>query len=57
MGRHHLTAGDLQHELELAVRLARQAGEAILGYYQTGLDVEEKDGASLSPLPTVPPTT
>lgn len=39
-----MTAGDLQHELEVAVRLARQAGEAILDYYQTGLDVEEKDG-------------
>ena len=39
-----MTAGDLQHELEMAIRLARQAGETIMGYYQTGLDVDEKDG-------------
>jgi 3'(2'), 5'-bisphosphate nucleotidase len=44
MGRHQLTAGDLQHELEVAIRLARQAGETIMGYYQTGLRVDEKDG-------------
>ena len=39
-----MTAGDLQHELEVAMRLARQAGETIMGYYQTGLRVDEKDG-------------
>ena len=39
-----MTAANLQHELEVAQRLARQAGEAILTYYQTGLDVEEKTG-------------
>jgi 3'(2'), 5'-bisphosphate nucleotidase len=39
-----LTAGKLQHELDVAIRLARQAGEAIMGYYQTGLDVLEKAG-------------
>ena len=39
-----MTAGDLQHELDVAIRLARQAGDTILGYYQTGLDVDEKDG-------------
>jgi 3'(2'), 5'-bisphosphate nucleotidase len=44
MGRHQLTAGDLQHELEVAIGLAHQAGEVIMSYYQTGLDVDEKDG-------------
>lgn len=39
-----MTAGDLQHELEVAIRLARQAGEAIMSYYQTGLDVAWKKG-------------
>jgi 3'(2'), 5'-bisphosphate nucleotidase len=39
-----LTAGKLQHELEVAIRLAHQAGEAIMGYYQTGVDVLEKAG-------------
>jgi 3'(2'), 5'-bisphosphate nucleotidase len=39
-----LTAGKLQQELDVAIRLARQAGEAIMGYYQTGLDVLEKAG-------------
>lgn len=35
---------ELRRELNVAVRLARQAGEAILGYYKTGLDVEHKAG-------------
>jgi 3'(2'),5'-bisphosphate nucleotidase len=39
-----LTAADLQHELDVAVRLARHAGETIMGYYQTGLRVDEKPG-------------
>jgi 3'(2'),5'-bisphosphate nucleotidase len=39
-----LTAGTLQQELDVAIRLARQAGEAILGYYHTALDVFEKAG-------------
>jgi 3'(2'),5'-bisphosphate nucleotidase len=39
-----LTAGDLQHELEVALHLARQAGSLIMDYYQTGLTVEHKDG-------------
>ncbi len=39
-----MTDGKLQHELEVAIRLARQAGEAIMGYYQTGLEVLEKAG-------------
>ncbi len=39
-----MTSGKLQHELEVAIRLARQAGEAIMGYYQTGLDLLEKAG-------------
>ncbi len=39
-----MTAGKLQHELEVAIGLARQAGEAIMGYYRTELDVLEKAG-------------
>jgi 3'(2'), 5'-bisphosphate nucleotidase len=39
-----LTAGDLQQELDVAILLARQAGEAIMGYYHTGLDVFQKSG-------------
>lgn len=39
-----MTAGDLQHELDIAINLARQAGEAIMGYYQTGLKVLRKAG-------------
>ena len=34
----------LQRELDTAIRLARQAGETILGYYQTGVAVEHKPG-------------
>ena len=33
-----------QRELETSIRLARRAGEAILGYYRTGLPVEHKAG-------------
>jgi len=44
MGRWGLTATKLEYELEVAIRLARQAGEAIMSYYQTGLDVLEKAG-------------
>jgi 3'(2'),5'-bisphosphate nucleotidase len=32
----------LQSELDVALRLARQAGEAIMEHYQTGLNVERK---------------
>lgn len=39
-----MTAGKLQQELDVAIRLARQAGEAIMGYYGAGLDVLEKAG-------------
>ena len=39
-----MNAGDLQHEFDLAVRLARQAGDLIMQYYQTGLDVDHKTG-------------
>jgi 3'(2'),5'-bisphosphate nucleotidase len=39
-----LTAGDLHHELDVAIRLARQAGEAIIAHYQTGLKVHKKAG-------------
>jgi 3'(2'), 5'-bisphosphate nucleotidase len=42
--RDELNAGDLQHELEVAVRLARQAGDLIMQYYQTSLDVDRKAG-------------
>jgi len=39
-----LAIDNLQHELHIAIRLARQAGEVIMGYYQTGLAVERKPG-------------
>lgn len=39
-----MKAGHLQRELDVAIRLARQAGEAIMGYYQTGLCVLRKAG-------------
>lgn len=39
-----MNAGDLQHEFDVAVRLARQAGDLIMQYYQTGLDVDHKTG-------------
>jgi 3'(2'),5'-bisphosphate nucleotidase len=39
-----LKAGHLQRELEVSMRLARLAGEAIMGYYQTGLPVLHKAG-------------
>jgi len=44
MGGDQLAVGNLRYELELAMRLARGAGEVIMGYYQTGLDVDEKIG-------------
>jgi 3'(2'), 5'-bisphosphate nucleotidase len=34
---------NLQDELDVAVRLAREAGRVILSFYQTGLPVDEKD--------------
>jgi 3'-phosphoadenosine 5'-phosphosulfate (PAPS) 3'-phosphatase len=37
-----LTNHDLQHELAVAIRLARQAGDVIMGYYQTGLAIDHK---------------
>lgn len=43
-GRDKLAVQRLRHELDVAVRLARQAGEAIMSYYQTGLPVEHKAG-------------
>ncbi|MGD9315342.1 MAG: 3'(2'),5'-bisphosphate nucleotidase CysQ [Anaerolineae bacterium] len=39
-----MNAGDLQHEFDVAVRLARQAGNLIMQYYQSGLDVDHKTG-------------
>jgi 3'(2'), 5'-bisphosphate nucleotidase len=39
-----LSTSDLQHELDVAVRLSQQAGDAIMGYYQTGLAVDYKEG-------------
>ncbi len=35
---------DLQRELDVAIRLARQAGDLIMGFYQTGLAVDHKEG-------------
>jgi len=43
-GRNQLSADDLGRELETAIRLARQAGRTIMGYYRTGLAVEHKAG-------------
>lgn len=43
-GRAALKADHLQRELDVAIRLARQAGEAIMGYYQIGLPVLRKAG-------------
>jgi 3'(2'),5'-bisphosphate nucleotidase len=37
-----LTNRDLQRELDVAMSLARAAGDVIMGYYQTGLAVELK---------------
>jgi 3'(2'),5'-bisphosphate nucleotidase len=39
-----LTKDDLQHELDVAIGLAKQAGAAIMDYYRTGLAVEHKAG-------------
>ena len=39
-----MTAGELHHELGVAIRLARQAGKAIMEHYQTGLAVQKKAG-------------
>jgi 3'(2'), 5'-bisphosphate nucleotidase len=39
-----LVVKDLQHELDVAVRLAHQAGEAILSAYRTGVAVYYKAG-------------
>jgi len=39
-----LNDGDLQHELDVAVRLARQAGNLIMCHYRTGLAVDHKAG-------------
>ena len=44
-GRNRLSADDLGRELEVAIRLARRAGEAILGYYRQGLPVRYKAAA------------
>lgn len=37
-----MTACNLRRELDVAVRLARQAGDLIMGYYRTGLAVDHK---------------
>ena len=39
-----MTLVTLQRELDVALRLAHEAGVAIMGYYQTGLDVDRKAG-------------
>jgi 3'(2'), 5'-bisphosphate nucleotidase len=37
-----LTNQDLQRELDVAIHLARAAGDTIMGYYQTGVAVDHK---------------
>ena len=39
-----MSTSDLQHELDIALRLARQAGDVIMGFYQTGVAVGYKEG-------------
>lgn len=39
-----MSTSDLQHELDVALRLAWQAGDLIMGFYQTGLSVDHKEG-------------
>jgi len=39
-----LTHAELSHELEVALRLAHRAGEAIMGFYPAGLSVQRKAG-------------
>lgn len=39
-----MTVYDLHRELDVALRLAYQAGDTIMGYYQTGLPVDHKAG-------------
>lgn len=39
-----MTTEAYHHELEVALRLAHEAGRAIMGYYQTGLPVDLKAG-------------
>ena len=39
-----MSISDLQHELDVALRLARQAGAVIMDFYQTGLAVDHKEG-------------
>lgn len=39
-----MSASDLQHELDVAFRLARQAGDVIMGFYQMHLPVDYKEG-------------
>ncbi len=43
-GGSRLSEGRLQKELDVAVRLARQAGEVIMDRYQTGFSVDHKVG-------------
>ena len=40
-----MSTNDLQHELGVALRLARQAGDVIMDFYQRDLAVDYKDGA------------
>ena len=39
-----MSISDLHHELNVASRLAREAGDVIMGFYQTGLAVDHKEG-------------
>lgn len=43
-GEASLSTPDLKPELDLAMRLAHQAGEMIMGYYQAGLVADRKAG-------------
>lgn len=39
-----MSTDHLQHELDVALRLAHEAGDAIMSCYQTGLAVDQKEG-------------
>jgi 3'(2'),5'-bisphosphate nucleotidase len=43
-GRHKVASDKLDHELGVAVRLARQAGDVIMGFYRTSVTVDHKHG-------------
>lgn len=43
-GRDELVSYKLEHELDVAMHLARRAGDVIMQYYHTGVAVDRKDG-------------